>query len=330
VTYDPWTPQPTPQTRREAQAAQAAGDGGFGGFETSTDTFRRRLRTRQGLPAGARVMRQLISLFRSDDYPQRLSAAAAGAQEPVTTGRRIAVISSRGGAGKTTTTALLASVFAAMRQDSVAAVDNDPGLGSLTLRLGLEQAPSVDELASAVASRTPACHAELAGRMGSAGANLYATGVRLWQQRAEYPALGNALTAVSRYFPITLIDCPTGISHPDSVWAIKSSHAVVQVVPATVSGVNDAFSYARAWRQDPATHALPLLTVVTSTDSDAPLDPVKEAVRLSREGLDVLALPYDRHLAAGVEIDLGLLAPQTRLDATTLASTALHAANGNR
>ncbi|EMY32295.1 hypothetical protein D477_020893 [Arthrobacter crystallopoietes BAB-32] len=282
------------------------------------------------MPAGARFLRQLAGLFRSDDYSQRLIAAAAGAQDPVATGRRIAVISSRGGAGKTTTTAALALVFAAMRQDAVAAVDNDPGLGSLPLRLGLDTAPALDAVASAVVDKAPATRDELAAQLAAAEANLFATGARLWHPRADYPALDRALTSISRYFPITLLDCPTGISHPDSVWAVKAAHAVVLVVPATVAGTQDALSYQQAWQQDPATRQLPLLAVVTATDADAPLDPVHEAVRLSRDGLDAMTLPYDRHLASGVEIDLALLAPQTRLDATALASRVLQAANGNR
>ena len=328
MTYDPWSPQPGPQTRRQAQALAAAERGG--GFESAAEASRRRLRTRPGMPAGRRFLRQLTGLFRSDDYSQRLIAAAAGAQDPVSTGRRIAVISSRGGSGKTTTTAVLASVFASMRQDAVAAVDNDPGLGSLPLRLGLDSAPSLDVLASAVVNKAPETRDELAAQMAAAGGNLFATGARLWHPRADSLALDRALTSISRFFPITLLDSPTGISHPDAVWAIKAAHAVLLVVPATVAGTQDALVYHRAWRQDPATREVPLLAVVTGTDSDAPLEPVHEAVRLGRDGLDAMTLPYDRHLAAGVEIDLALLAPQTRLDATALASRVLRAANGNR
>ena len=126
-----------------------------------------------------RVLTGSADLFRGDDYPSQLAEAAAGAQLPVTTGRRIAVVGSRGGAGRTTMAALLASVYAAMRADAVAAVDNAPESGTLGHRLGVADAPSLEAAAALLAAEPPASLQELARLLAVAGpANLLVTGRR--------------------------------------------------------------------------------------------------------------------------------------------------------
>lgn len=126
-----------------------------------------------------RVLAGSAGLFRGDDYPQRLAEAAAGAQLPVTTGRRIAVVGSRGGAGRTTAAALLARIYAALRADAVAAVDNAPESGTLGLRLGVPGAPCLDAVAARRGPAVPDSLRELAALLTVAGpANLLVTGRR--------------------------------------------------------------------------------------------------------------------------------------------------------
>ncbi|WP_104104505.1 hypothetical protein [Arthrobacter sp. 08Y14] len=132
-----------------------------------------------------RVLTGSADLFRGDDYPRRLAEAAAGSQLPVTTGRRIAVVGSRGGAGRTTSAALLARIYAAMRADAVAAVDNAPESGTLGFRLGVPDAPSLEAVAARMDADPPATMAQLAGLLAVAGpANLLVTGRRSPHARA--------------------------------------------------------------------------------------------------------------------------------------------------
>ena len=58
-------------------------------------------------------------------------------------------------------------------------------------------------------------------------------------------ALGDAaattlLSGLSRYFPVTVLDCPTGPGSPDTAAALARSHAAVFVLPATPAGVDAA------------------------------------------------------------------------------------------
>ncbi|WP_461170428.1 nucleotide-binding protein [Arthrobacter sp. Z1-15] len=155
------------------------------GFESAAQRMRRVLRTRPAESALHRVLAGSADLFRGDDYPQRLAEAAAGTQLPVTTGRRIAVVGTRGGAGKTTVSALLARIYAAMRTDTVAAVDLAPGAGTLGLRLGVPHAPPLETAAARLRTGTPDSLRGLAALLTAAEpANLLVTGRRRTLERA--------------------------------------------------------------------------------------------------------------------------------------------------
>ncbi|MCC3277294.1 MULTISPECIES: hypothetical protein [unclassified Arthrobacter] len=295
------------------------------GFESTPQRLRRTLKTRPAEGPVRRALGTAGNLFRGDDYPRRLAEAAAGAQVPVSTGRRIAVIGSRGGAGKTTVAALLGAVYASMRTDAVTVLDNAPAGGTLALRTGAPDAPSLDAAAEQLARRQPSSLSDLAALLTQAGpGNLLVTGRRGTLPRPAGDGAASALLlAVSRYCPITVLDCGTGPDLPATRWALGQSHLAVFATPASVAGLEDAASYAAAWRRDPALAAKPLLVVVVQTLPDGPFRADVEARRLARAGIDAVGLGYDRHLAAGVEISLGLLARRTRLEAAGLAAGVL-------
>ena len=310
---DPWS---TP--------AQAAGPAGPGPFESDAEQRRRRLRGRRGEPWLVRTVLAARGLLSSDDYPRRLVAATAGAQAAVSTGRRIAVIGSRGGAGKTTTAALLASLYAAARQDTIAAVDLAPAGGTLALRLGVPDAPAIDDAAAVLHSSPAAGADDLRRRLAAAGPNLWVAGERALGGHAGNAALSAAGQTISRYCPVAVYDCATGPGeNPDTNWAIGVAQLAVLVAPASVAGVQDVRRTAAAWAATPELAGTGLLAVLTRSDADAPLDPMAEAKLLARDGISVLPLGYDRHLAGGVELDPGLMSRAVRLQAAELASTAL-------
>ncbi|MFT4470955.1 hypothetical protein ACMX2H_13700 [Arthrobacter sulfonylureivorans] len=317
-------PGVTPAADPWSSPAPAAGPEGAGPFESDAEQRRRRLRSRPGEPWLVRTARAAKGLVSSDDYPQRLVAATAGAQAAVSTGRRIAVIGSRGGAGKTTTAALLAALYAAARQDTIAAVDLAPAGGTLALRLGVPDAPAIDAAASAL-QQEPAAGADgLRRLLAAAGNNLWVAGERTLGGHAGSAALSAAGQSISRYCPVAVYDCATGPGeNPDTNWAIGAAQVAVLVAPASVAGVQDVRRTAAAWAATPALAGTGLLAVLTQTDAQAPLDPMSEAKALARDGLTVLPLGYDRHLASGVEFDPGLMSRAVRLQAAELASTAL-------
>lgn len=305
------------------------------GFEPVTGALARRVGHRPALSVMARAARAAGSLFRHDPTAERLQAAARGVQAPVTTGRRLAVVSLRGGAGKTTAAALLGRTYASLRPEPVAALDLDPGLGSLAVRLSdvstaARPVPSIDQLAAALEGLSHLSLDSLRELMGQAPDELLHTGPRTSGQPLGRPRITSALATVSRFVPLTVVDCPTGPEHPDTAAVLLQSHAAVLTVPATGAGVDEAAGYLSHWLQDPFLSSIPVAAVVTGTDRAADLDPLAQAAALTRIGVMAAALRYDRHLAGGVGIRLPLILPENRRAVAELASGLLSEANRQR
>lgn len=333
---DPWAPPPTgrrPRGERSPErprdpvptASRADLPGGVG---SPLDNDRRRLARVRA--TGGFLGRTLGSLFGGTHPATQVGRHAAEVQAPVTTGRRIAVVSTRGGAGKTTAATLLARVYSALRPDNICVLDLDPGHGSLALRLGIEGAPAFDVLVPGITGGIHPGAARLAEMLGAASPNLFGTGPRAAAGRGALPELREAAATVSRYFPVTVLDCPTGLEAPETQAGVADCHGAVFVVPATLSGMDDALASLAGWRRHPFLAGVPLVVLVMQQDQSSALHAPEQAARLSRLGFDAHALRYDRHLAAGAQVALPLMLPAHREAATTLAARVLGLANGTR
>lgn len=305
------------------------------GFEPVTGALSRSVGNRAALSVLARAARSAGNLFRHDPTAERLQRAARGVQAPVTTGRRIAVVSLRGGAGKTTVAALLGRTYATLRPEPVAALDLDPGLGALALRLSDPSSatvpvPSMDQMAAGLEGLTHTKLDAVTALMGQAPDQLFHTGPRTTGHPVGRARLTSTLATASRFFPVTVVDCPTGLDQADTVQVLTQAHAAIFAVPATATGVDEAAGYLRHWLQDPFLSAIPVTAVVTATDRGAALDPLTQAAALTRVGVMAGALRYDRHLAGGVGIRLPLTLPENRRATAELASSVLAEANRQR
>lgn len=334
---DPWAPAPTdhrprrarrPEPGQQQSPAEASPGPRTDGVGSPLDNDRRRLSRVRA--TGGFLGRTLGSLFGGTHPATMVGRHAAEVQAPVTTGRRIAVVSSRGGAGKTTAATLLARVYAALRPDNICVLDLDPGHGSLALRLGIDGAPAFDSFLPGITGGTHPGTARLAEMLGTASSNLFGTGPRAGAARGALPELREAAATVSRYFPVTVLDCPTGLEAPETQAALADCHAAVFAVPATLSGLEDALAALAGWRQHPFLAGLPLVVLVMQQDQSSALQALDQAGRLSRLGFDAHAVGYDRHLAAGARLALPLMLPAHREAATTLAARVLGLANGAR
>jgi Mrp family chromosome partitioning ATPase len=260
-------------------------------------------------PGGDSVLRRLgrasLDLVTGAAAARELVELAATAQLPVTTGRRIAVVGARGGAGRTTVAALLASVYAARRADHTLVVDADAGVGSLAWRLSV--AADTDP-----ATVGPRLLAARTGTLDDVEAVLPAVvaGLRVLPGGAQLPP--ELIRALSRFFAITVID---GGDAPQA-----DAHASVLVTPTTPDGVRSTCAALDAWAGGPVVVAL----VARDRTRHDP------AAALRRYGVPVVALPHDRHLAAGAAIRPDRTRAATRREATRLAGLALTAAVGNR
>ncbi|MGW2643312.1 nucleotide-binding protein [Streptomyces sp. NPDC001393] len=314
-------PQPQPQARpQQAGAAQR-------GTPDSRPVLDKRLaaaalKPRRGEPFSTRALRAVRRTVSSSASREVADTAATAEvlQQAVTTGRQIAVTSIRGGSGKTTVAALLAATYAHYRQDPVLAVEADPALGSLPLRLGAESLRwTTGDLAGLVEPQMSLLDVTgylvqlqgnawlLPGSQGQVGAMLDTKGYE------------RVMVSLRRYFGVTVVDCET-LPAEVARTALSAAQARVLTVPATLEGVASTRAVLE-WMRNLPRHVLASTVVVLTEVAPHPgLDLDKATEELTAAGVTVAVLPYDRHLAAGGTIRTDLLARATRQAATRLAA----------
>ncbi|MBO0657018.1 hypothetical protein J1792_31060 [Streptomyces triculaminicus] len=277
-----------------------------------------------------RSLRRLVGSSATRDVAEATRLAQA-LQQPLTTGRQIAVTSIRGGAGKTTVAALLGRTYAHYRQDPVLILEADAALGTLPARLGAAKVKwTVADLAQIVDPsmrltdvigylvQLPDGGWLLPGSQGRVGSRL---------ELADYRAV---MVALRRYFGITVVDGET-LPSELSRTALWAAQARVLVAPATVEGVVST----RAVLEWIASLGRPAMlegtvVVVAASSPHMTLDVNAAGEHLGLEGVKVLMLPYDRHLAAGGPVRDELLGQATREAVTELAAEVLGRAMSRR
>ena len=285
-------------------------------------------RERHGDPLARRVLgavRRTVFSSAAQDVAAVADAARA-IQQPITTGRQIAVSSIRGGAGKTTVAALLALAFAHHRADPVLAVEADPALGTLPRRLGARQVRwTCAELARVVHPSQRLTDVTgyllpyegggwlLPGSRGEIGAQLDVETYRI------------VMTSLRRYFGTTVVDCET-LPAEVARTALSTTQARVLVCPATQEGAA-ATRAVLEWLGGLHRSMLPTTVVaLTHTTPGMGLSERKARAYLQVGGTQLVAVPYDRSLAAGGPVNARLLGRATREAAARLAAEAMNRA----
>ncbi|QXJ24193.1 hypothetical protein AGRA3207_005467 [Actinomadura graeca] len=277
-----------------------------------------------------RVGRGAMRPFRSADEVHAVTEHGRWIQHPVTTGRRIAVMGVRGGSGKSTVAALIASAYARHRDDRVLALDLDPELGTLPLRLGARAEHSLADLAEEdLGTATFEQVRPLLTALGDRLWALPATRGRLGAGHVDAELYRSAGTQLSRFFGITVADNGAGIRSRLHQAVLASAHAQILVAPATVDG---AARVGRVldWMAVGGLEALRPRTLVVFTARSphraGTVDVDRAAGILAEIGVAAIRLGFDRQLAVGTTLDHGRLAYSTRLTAIAIAAEALRRA----
>ncbi|MFI8940717.1 MinD/ParA family protein [Streptomyces syringium] len=278
----------------------------------------------------SRSLRRLVGSSATREVEEATRVAQA-LQQPLTTGRQIIVTSIRGGAGKTTVAALLGRTYAHYRQDPVLMLEADPALGTLPARLGVTKVrwttsdvaqlidPSM-QLTDVVGYlvQLPDRGWLLPGSQGRVGNRL---------ELADYRSV---MVALRRYFGITVVDCDT-LPSELSRTALAAAQARVLVTPATVEGITSTRSVLD-WMASLSRPKMleGTVVVVAASSPHMTLDVTAAREHLQLDGVKVLMLPYDRHLATGGPIRTDLLGQVTREAVTELAAEVLTRAMSRR
>lgn len=324
------SPVPTAGAPDPAAAPPAAGPPNTGASPAGTVYVARHVQL-HGDPAWRRARdaaRAVLGQHSSREVAE-LTAAAQGANRPITTGRRVAVVSVRGGAGKSTVSALLATTLAGLRPDPVLAVDADTEPGSLPLRLG----PLGDGV------RTSADRGiDQASEFDRVTRGLHRTITRVWLWRQAHAAtlhrLGEAAAVdllrdrqryLSRFFAVLVTDCGPGLTSPVNRVVIGDAHAIVVAGTATLDGVHGVDTALQRLAADGGPHLLSrcVVTITTTTASPLGVDLDDAVARLQAYGVPVVVFPHDRQLALGGPIDVHRLSSGVRAASVQLASAVM-------
>ncbi|MCA4727331.1 MinD/ParA family ATP-binding protein [Mycolicibacterium fortuitum] len=242
-----------------------------------------------------------------------------------TSSYKAAVLGLKGGIGKTALTVLLGSVLATVRKNPVLAVDANPDAGNLVERSGVESKHSVAQVVASgkYLSTYNALRAHTS--MNEANLEVLAAEDYVDAQRSFSGSDWQTVTEVaSPYYPIILADCGTGLFNEPAISILNSVWGLVIVTDTSVDSARQA-AKTLDWMR---AHGYPDLinrcvVVINHTkpgSGSADIDDMKsQFARHVGEGR-VFEVPYDRHIAEGVEINLSLVSSTVRRRVVEIAA----------
>ena len=275
----------------------------------------RRLPTRRGAPAAANAKlrpqrgwrRWVYLLTRINVGPSRDEKYELDLHARITRGPRrtyqIGVLGLQGGAGKTTLTVILGSAFADVRGGRVLAIDADPAAGNLADRVGRTNRASIADL---TAAHTGPRYTDIRPLTSTNAVNLDVLAA------APYGAARRGLSqadwrcaarAAAGAYDVVLADCGGDFFAPATRAVLSTVNAIVLVAAASADGARQA-AVAIDWLKTNGyrrllTRAHVVIDQVLPGQPPAQMaDMVREFDRTLAPGR-VVALPYDRHIAAG-------------------------------
>jgi MinD-like ATPase involved in chromosome partitioning or flagellar assembly len=230
----------------------------------------------------------------------------------------VAFVSAKGGVGKTTMTVAAGSAIARERGDRVIAVDADTDLGNLSSRFEQQGGPkaNIEALSSL---QDPSSYSTVRvftvqndDRLEMLAAqNDPGSPYTLNSQDFE-----TTMKILRLHYNVILLDCGTAITSPLFSTIAKHVDSLVMVASEDAPGLNGAWATLTWLHAHGFSRLLPRTVVaINATFEGKPLVDIDEAERGIREeieGVSVVRVPYDVHLAEGGDISFAELKPRTR------------------
>jgi MinD-like ATPase involved in chromosome partitioning or flagellar assembly len=237
---------------------------------------------------------------------------------------QIAILGLKGGVGKTTVTVALGSMFAQVRRDRILAFDADASCGNLADRAGHQSGATVADL---LADKDLTHYNDIRAHTSANAVNLevlpaedYSTARRAFSEADWH----YAADAVSRFYNLVLADCGAGLFDPVTRGVLSTASAVVIVTSASIDGARQA-AVAIDWlrnngHQDLLSRACVAINNVSPGDTNIAVGELVRQFEQYVQPSRVVALPWDKHIAAGTEIQLSLLDPAYKRKVLELAA----------
>jgi len=291
-----------------------------GSTATAADITADRFLRGQGLPPrdGWRRAVYWFTGGRINPGPSPLEVAEreliARAKTPVPGCRSIAVISRKGGVGKTTTTLMLGHTFASLRGDRVVALDGNPDAGSLGYRVRRETAATITNLLADEQMITR--YADIRAYTSQAATRLEV--VASDDDPRITKALGEAdyrraIALLERHYNLICLDTGTGVLESATRGILQLADQIVVVMSPSLDSARAASS-TLDWLNENRHAELvrSAVAVVNGVQEDLLVEVDRIQEHFAGRCRAVVQVPWDPHLAAGAETDVGRLRPATR------------------
>jgi MinD-like ATPase involved in chromosome partitioning or flagellar assembly len=224
---------------------------------------------------------------------------------------QIGVFGLKGGVGKTAVTVALGSSLSKVRGDRILAVDADPDGGNLADRAGRQSAATVADLLS---DKELTRYNDIRAYTSMNGSNLEVLSSEEYSgARREFndEDWKGAVGIVSRYYNLVLADCGAGLFQPASRGVLSTVSGLVIVASASIDGARQAAVTMDWLRQNGYQDLLGRSCVVINhvVPGKPNIDVADLVAQFERHvpAGRVIVLPWDKHIAAGTEIQLELL-----------------------
>jgi MinD-like ATPase involved in chromosome partitioning or flagellar assembly len=237
---------------------------------------------------------------------------------------QIGVFGLKGGVGKTALTVSLGSALSKVRGDRILAVDADPDGGNLADRAGRQSAATIGDL---LADKELLRYNDIRAYTSMNGANLevlssedYSGARREFNDEDWKGATG----IVSRYYNLVLADCGAGLFQPAARGVLSTVSGLVIVASASIDGARQA-AITMDWLrqngyQDLLGRSCVVINHVVPGKPNIDIDDLVQQFERHVPPGRVVVLPYDKHIAAGTEIQLDLLGKDFRRRIVELAA----------
>jgi MinD-like ATPase involved in chromosome partitioning or flagellar assembly len=237
---------------------------------------------------------------------------------------QIGVFGLKGGVGKTAVTVALGSSLSKIRGDRILAVDADPDGGNLADRAGRQSAATVADLLS---DKELTRYNDIRAYTSMNGSNLEVLSSEEYSgARREFndDDWKGAVGIVSRYYNLVLADCGAGLFQPASRGVLSTVSGLVIVASASIDGARQA-AVTMDWLrqngyQDLLGRSCVVINHVTPGKPNIDVEDLVQQFERHVPAGRVIVLPWDKHIAAGTEIQLDLLDKDFRRRVTELAA----------
>ncbi|MDY6996709.1 MAG: MinD/ParA family protein [Actinomycetota bacterium] len=224
---------------------------------------------------------------------------------------QIGVFGLKGGVGKTAVTVALGSAMSKIRGDRILAIDADPDGGNLADRAGRQSAATISDLLS---DKELNRYNDIRAYTSMNSSNLEVLSSEEYSAaRREFndEDWQGATSIVSRYYNLVLADCGAGLFQPAARSVLSTVSGLVIVASASIDGARQAAITMDWLRQNGYQDLLGrscvvINHVVPGKPNIDVADLVQQFERHVAPGR-VIVLPWDKHIAAGTEIQLDLL-----------------------